>query len=232
MKGPSMAKQYRTLLTLMTAGMLFLPLPAFAQQADPVVVLATTKGQIAIRVLSGMVPNTSRNFLDLVNRGYYDGKIFHRVEGWVIQGGCPYGNGQGNFTDPDTGQERFIPLEINRNVGHNRAGMVAMARSQNPNSASCQFYILKRPMPQLNGQYAVFAVVVGGLDTVYRIGVGDRIISATIAGANRPSSDSQASESESHETQSRETRQTTPTKSSAGSSSSGGATQQGSESGF
>lgn len=152
-------------------------------QGDPVVVLETDKGRIAIRVFRNMVPTTAGNFLDLVSRGYYDGKIFHRVEGWVIQGGCPYGNGQGNFTDPDTGRERFVPLEINRNLNHNQAGVVAMARSNDPNSGSCQFYILKKPMAQLNGKYAVFGGVVGGIDTIYRINPGDRILSARIANA-------------------------------------------------
>lgn len=156
------------------------PTPAYAGQ-DPVVLMSTTKGTIAIRVFAGMVPRTANNFLDLVNRGYYNGKIFHRVENWLIQGGCPFGNGQGNFVDPDTGQVRYVPLEINRNLGHGQAGMVAMARSANPNSASCQFYILKKGMPQLNGQYAVFGMVVGGLQNVYRIGIGDQIISAQIA---------------------------------------------------
>ncbi len=141
-----------------------------------------------------MVPYTANNFLDLVSRGYYDGKSFHRVEGWVVQGGCPYGNGQGNYTDPDTGRERFIRLEINRNLNHNVPGVVAMARGQSPDSASCQFYILKKPMAQLNGKYAVFGGVVDGLNNIYRISPGDRIISAQIAGgqAQRASSQEQS----------------------------------------
>jgi cyclophilin family peptidyl-prolyl cis-trans isomerase len=155
--------------------------PACAQN-DPIVILQTTKGRIVIRVFRNMVPYTANNFLDLVSRGYYDGKSFHRVEGWVVQGGCPYGNGQGNYTDPDTGRERFIRLEINRNLNHNSAGVVAMARGQGLDSASCQFYILKKPMSQLNGKYAVFGGVVDGLNNIYRIAPGDRIISAQIAG--------------------------------------------------
>ena len=154
---------------------------AFAQN-DPIVILQTTKGRIVIRVFRNMVPYTANNFLDLVSRGYYDGKSFHRVESWVVQGGCPYGNGQGNYTDPDTGRERFLRLEINRNLNHNSAGVVAMARGQSLDSASCQFYILKKPMSQLNGKYAVFGGVVDGLNNIYRIAPGDRIISAQIAG--------------------------------------------------
>ncbi|MBU6450855.1 MAG: peptidylprolyl isomerase [Cyanobacteria bacterium REEB67] len=164
-----------------------------AQGADPVVVMQTTRGTMAIRVYASMAPKTASNFLDLVSRGFYDGKTFHRVESWCIQGGCPFGNGQGSFTDPDTGQTRYIPLEINRKLGHYAPGVVAMARSSNPNSASCQFYILKKAMPQLNGQYAVFGGVIQGLNTIYGIGPGDRIIHAEIAsnggGDNQSSSE-------------------------------------------
>jgi cyclophilin family peptidyl-prolyl cis-trans isomerase len=150
------------------------------QQADPIVVMETTKGTMAIRVYVNMVPNTARNFLDLVSRGFYDGKTFHRVETWCIQGGDPNGNGTGNFVDPASGEARYIPLEINRNLRHSAPGVVAMARSQNPNSASCQFYIVKRAMTQLDGQYAIFGGVVKGLNTIYGIRPGDRIIHAEI----------------------------------------------------
>ncbi|MBS1992251.1 MAG: peptidylprolyl isomerase [Cyanobacteria bacterium SZAS LIN-3] len=147
---------------------------------DPVVLMKTTKGTMAIRVFSRMAPTTARNFLDLVRRGYYDGKTFHRVERWCIQGGCPIGDGTGSYCEPETGRPRFIPLEINRNLSHSAAGVVAMARSTNPNSASCQFYILKSPMRQLDGQYAIFGGVVEGLNTIYGINIGDRIIHAEI----------------------------------------------------
>jgi len=128
-----------------------------------------------------------------VQRGYYNGKTFHRVENWLIQGGCPIGNGQGNYVDPQTGQVRQIPLEINRNFGH-VPGAVAMARSNNPNSASCQFYILKKQMPQLNGQYAIFGGVVRGMDTVNRIGIGDRMIRASIIDNNQNPNNSNTGE--------------------------------------
>jgi len=154
--------------------------PGRAQQSDPVVIMQTTKGTMAIRVYVNMVPTTARNFLDLVSRGFYDGKSFHRVETWCIQGGDPNGNGQGSFVDPATGRTRYIPLEINRSLHHSAAGVVAMARSDNPNSASCQFYILKKPMTQLDGQYAIFGGVVKGLSTIYGIAPGDRIVHAEI----------------------------------------------------
>jgi cyclophilin family peptidyl-prolyl cis-trans isomerase len=154
--------------------------PSQSQSADPIVVMQTTKGTMAIRVYANMVPTTARNFLDLVSRGFYDGKSFHRIETWCIQGGDPNGNGSGSFVDPNTGQTRYIPLEINNKLGHYAPGVVAMARSDNPNSASCQFYILKKAMPQLNGQYAIFGGVVNGLNTIYSIQRGDRIIHAEI----------------------------------------------------
>jgi peptidyl-prolyl cis-trans isomerase B (cyclophilin B) len=151
-----------------------------AQGSDPVVLMQTSKGPLYIRVFLSAVPYTSRNFLDLVQRGFYNGLIFHRVETWCIQGGDPKGNGTGNFVDPATGRPRFMRLEINRNLRHNAAGVVAMARSNNPDSASCQFYITKAPMGQLDGQYSIFGGVVKGINTVFQIVPGDRIISAEI----------------------------------------------------
>jgi len=155
--------------------------PATAQGGDPVVTMETSKGPITIRVLRSMVPYTSNNFLDLVSRGFYNGLTFHRVENWCIQGGDPNGNGSGDFIDPQTGQPRLLNLEINRNLHHN-IGMVAMARNSNPNSASCQFYIMKARQPMLDGKYTIFGTVLDGMNSVYGIGVGDRIISAQIAG--------------------------------------------------
>ncbi len=148
---------------------------------DPIVRLDTSKGPIFIRVFRSAAPITCNNFLDLVARRFYPGKIFHRIENWCIQGGDPNGNGSGNFIDPATGGPRFIPLEINRNLRHTSAGIVAMARqANNVNSASCQFYILKCPMPQLDGKYAIFGKVVGGMEAVYSMRRGDVIQNAMI----------------------------------------------------
>jgi cyclophilin family peptidyl-prolyl cis-trans isomerase len=133
-----------------------------------------------MRIFYSMVPYTAGNFLDLVESGFYNGLTFHRVENWVVQGGDPNGDGSGNATDPNTGQPHFIRLETNPSLNHNQPGMVAMARSNSPNSASCQFYITKGAAPWCNGKYAVFGRVVGSMDAVYAMRVGDRIISATI----------------------------------------------------
>jgi cyclophilin family peptidyl-prolyl cis-trans isomerase len=153
-------------------------MPAFA--SDPVVCLNTTKGPIYIRVFVGMVPNTGGAFLDLVQRGFYSGSAFHRVESWCIQGGGPNGNPNGVFVHPESGQVRRLRLEINRNLSHSGPGVVAMARTQDRNSASCQFYITKQQTRFLDGNYAIFGGVVQGMNTVFSIRPGDGILSAEI----------------------------------------------------
>ncbi len=159
--------------------------PAQSQGADQIVQLQTTKGPIVIRVFYSMVPTNAGNFLELVDSGFYNGLRFHRVENWLIQGGDPNGDGSGCATDSNTGQTKYLPLELNRNLNHNQAGMVAMARfGNNLNSASCQFYITKSPAGWCNGKYTVFGRVVNGMNTVYAIRPGDRIISASILQQN------------------------------------------------
>ncbi len=167
---------------------------AHAQGADPIVVMQTTRGQIAIRVYRSMAPRTAWNFLDLVSRGFYNGLIFHRIENWCIQGGDPLGNGTGDFIDPQTGRARYVDLEVSPRLHHNAAGVVAMARpGNNINGNSCQFYILKAPMPGLDNQYSIFGGVVDGLNVVRSIGRGDRIISAQIVEGGGPAAQPQSS---------------------------------------
>jgi peptidyl-prolyl cis-trans isomerase B (cyclophilin B) len=144
----------------------------------------TTKGAITLELFEDKAPITAGNFIDLVERGFYNGLTFHRFEpGFVIQGGCPVGNGTGGFTDPATGRERRIKLEVSPELKHGDAGAVAMARSQNPDSASCQFYITLGPAAFLDMQYAVFGRVIDGMDAVQKIRAGDRINSATLIAA-------------------------------------------------
>ena len=146
---------------------------------NPVVVLETTKGTIKIEVFTAEnngAPKTGANFLDLVNRGFYNGLTFHRYEpGFVIQGGCPKGTGTGGFVDPTTNKERRIPLEVRPDLKHDKAGMVAMARSNDPNSASSQFYITLAPASFLDMQYAVFGKVTEGLDAALALRDGDKM---------------------------------------------------------
>ncbi|MBY0356881.1 MAG: peptidylprolyl isomerase [Candidatus Obscuribacterales bacterium] len=157
-----------------------------ASAADQIVEMQTDKGPIVMRIYYSAVPYTAGNFLDLVERGFYNGLTFHRVESWCIQGGCPNGNGTGNYVDPGTGQPRFLKLEIHRGLSHSAEGIIAMARSQDPHSASCQFYILKAATPQLDGKYAIFGRVVAGMPTVFKIRPGDRILSAHILKKENP----------------------------------------------
>lgn len=147
---------------------------------DKIVVMDTSKGQIKMKIF-GETPITSGNFLDLVEKGFYNGLSFHRYEpGFVIQGGCPRGTGTGSYTDPNTNKERRIQLEVKPNLKHDKAGMVAMARSSDPNSASCQFYITLAAAKFLDMQYAVFGTVTEGLPVVQELRAGDKILKAEI----------------------------------------------------
>jgi peptidyl-prolyl cis-trans isomerase B (cyclophilin B) len=149
---------------------------------DPVVLLQTTQGNIKIKVFKKQAPITANNFMDLVNRHFYDGLKFHRyVPSFVIQGGDPTGTGGGDFIDPQTHQARTIQLEKVQGLNHDAAGMVAMARTNDPNSASCQFYITLAPQPFLDNPpgYAVFGKVIDGMDAVMKLRQGDKMIKVT-----------------------------------------------------
>jgi cyclophilin family peptidyl-prolyl cis-trans isomerase len=151
---------------------------------DPVVVVQTTKGTIKVQIYKKDAPISSDNFLDLVNRGFYNGLTFHRYEpGFVIQGGCPKGTGTGGFVDPNTGRERRIQLEVNTsnpNLKHNAAGVLAMARSNDPNSASSQFYFTLGDASFLDNNYAVFGRVQEGLDVVQALRAGDKMTNVSV----------------------------------------------------
>lgn len=169
----------------------------------------TVKGKdtpIVIELNGNEAPTTAGNFADLVAKGVYDGLVFHRViPGFVAQGGDPQGKdpnfagtlGTGGFIDPETGQERRIPLEIKLEgddqptysqaklpgasvvLKHDR-GVIAMARSMMPDSASSQFYIALEDLESLDGDYAVFGKVTQGMNVVDSIKQGDRINTAKI----------------------------------------------------
>lgn len=123
--------------------------------------------KIEIELYPEIAPITCENFLDLVSHGFYDGLTFHRViRGFMIQGGCPKGNGTG-------GSGRNIKGEFSRNgvkndLKHTR-GVLSMARAQDPDSASSQFFIMHEDAPHLDGSYAAFGKVVSGLDVVDEI---------------------------------------------------------------
>ncbi len=150
------------------------------KMTEPVVSIETNKGTIVIQLFTKDAPITSGNFLDLVKRGFYNGLTFHRYEpNFVIQGGCPKGTGTGGFVDTATGSERRIQLEVKPNLKHGEAGMVAMARSNEPNSASSQFYFTLAPASFLDQKYAVFGKVTSGLDVVMQLRKGDQMLKVT-----------------------------------------------------
>ena len=153
-----------------------------AKQKDPLAVMTTSKGEITIRLFRKFAPNTVANFIELAQKGFYNGLSFHRVEpGFVIQGGCPNANGSGLYIEPDTNKPRFLNLELSPSLKHNAPGVVAMANfGKNPNSASCQFYITLSAQPKLDNKYSIFGGVVSGMDVVNRIAIGDKIVSLKI----------------------------------------------------
>ena len=136
-------------------------------------VIAMEKGgEITIEFFPEDAPKTVENFVKLARKGFYDGLTFHRVEpGFVVQGGDPKGDGSG-------GPGYTIKAEFNKQA-HLR-GTVAMARTNDPDSAGSQFYICFKPAPFLDGKYTVFGQVVKGMEVVDRIQVGDRMKSVKI----------------------------------------------------
>lgn len=139
------------------------------------VTMETSKGTVQIALYDKDAPRTAANFAALANKGFYDGLTFHRYEpGFVIQGGDPKGDGTG-------GSGTTIPLETSPKLLHEK-GVIAMARSNDPDSASSQFYFTLAPAPFLDGKYAVFGKVTSGMDVVEKLRKGDKIISARVVG--------------------------------------------------
>lgn len=138
-----------------------------------IAVIETNKGTIRAELYTQDAPITSQNFIDLANGGFYNGLTFHRYEpGFVIQGGDPNGDGTG-------GSPRKIPLEISKKLTHVK-GALAMARTNDPNSASSQFYIALEDVHFLDGNYAVFGKVIGGMDVAGQLRAGDSMTRISI----------------------------------------------------
>jgi peptidyl-prolyl cis-trans isomerase B (cyclophilin B) len=145
--------------------------------ADRSATIETNKGTIVVQLYETAAPITAGNFIELAEKGFYDGLTFHRyVKGFVIQGGDPDGNGSG-------GSGRNIKLEVSPSLKHDSAGVMAMARSSHPDSASSQFYFTLDPAPHLDNSYAVFGKVSSGLDVVLSLREGDRMSKVTIGDA-------------------------------------------------
>ena len=179
-----MGKKLQTMLLMLSATMLLMTgcsgsgsTPAPAEKPAPntegqkpaaatknrVVRVETNKGVIRIEMYEDKAPITTKNFIDLATKGYYDGVIFHRViDGFMIQGGDPTGTGRG-------GPGYNIPDEFHVELKHDGAGIISMANA-GPNTGGSQFFITLGPTPHLNNRHAVFGKVIEGLDVVKAIG--------------------------------------------------------------
>jgi len=121
-------------------------------------------GEVTIELYPEVAPNTVNNFISLVESEFYDGLIFHRViPGFMIQGGDPEGNGMGGPGYSIKGE--FSSNGFDNNLAHTR-GVISMARSQHPDSAGSQFFIMTDTASQLDGDYAAFGKVIAGMDVV------------------------------------------------------------------
>lgn len=124
-------------------------------------------GTITVALIESEAPETVKNFVDLVQKGFYDGLTFHRImSGFMIQGGDPLGNGTGGSDKEIKGE--FMSNGVNNRLSHVR-GAISMARSQDPNSASSQFFIVHEDSNFLDGNYACFGYVTDGMDVVDKI---------------------------------------------------------------
>ena len=124
-------------------------------------------GEIQIELYAETAPNTVRNFVSLVSKGFYNGSTFHRViPGFMIQGGDPEGNGMGGPGYTIAGE--FAMNGFHNDLKHTR-GVLSMARAMDPNSAGSQFFIMVEDAPHLDNQYAAFGRVITGMDVCDRI---------------------------------------------------------------
>ena len=149
---------------------------------NPIVTInVENRGVIKVELYPEIAPNTVNNFIDLINKGFYDGLIFHRViPGFMIQGGCPEGTGMGN-------PGYSIKGEFSRNGFKNelkhKKGVLSMARAMDPNSAGSQFFLMVNDSPHLDDQYASFGKVIEGIE------VADEIVNTKRNRDDRPSED-------------------------------------------
>jgi peptidyl-prolyl cis-trans isomerase B (cyclophilin B) len=147
------------------------------QQSELIAAIDTGKGKIRLRLFADQVPVTVGSFVNLSNRGYYNGLKFHRVlDNFMIQGGCPYGNGTGGpgykFED------EFVP-----GLRHHKPGLLSMANA-GPGTNGSQFFITHVPTPWLDDKHTIFGEILGDEDqnVVNSIAQGDKILSITIEG--------------------------------------------------
>jgi peptidyl-prolyl cis-trans isomerase A (cyclophilin A) len=131
---------------------------------NSIVVFDTSMGSFKAEIFEDKVPITAKNFLGLVKKGFYNGLIFHRViDGFMIQGGDPSGDGTG-------GPGYTIPDEFRADLKHDSEGMLSMANTGQPGTGGSQFFITLAPTPWLDGKHAIFGKVTEGMDVVRKIG--------------------------------------------------------------
>lgn len=143
-------------------------------------------GTIKLELDADTAPITVTNFVNLVNDKFYDGLTFHRIiEGFMIQGGDPLGNGTGGSKENIKGE--FSSNGVVNNISHTR-GVISMARSSEPNSASSQFFIVHQDSTFLDGQYAAFGHVTSGMDVVDKIAESAKVEddNGTVLKENQP----------------------------------------------
>ena len=136
--------------------------------ANPIVTFTMENGDVMkAELYPEIAPTSVNNFVNLVQKGFYDGLIFHRViAGFMIQGGDPNGDGTGGSSEKIKGE--FKSNGVQNNISHVR-GTISMARSSANNSASSQFFIMQKDTTSLDGQYAAFGTVTSGMDIVDKI---------------------------------------------------------------
>ena len=151
--------------------------------SNPIATITMADGRVMkAELYPDKAPNTVNNFISLANKGFYDGKIFHRViPGFMIQGGCPNGNGMGGPGYQIDGE--FAANGFKQNDIVHTTGVLSMARTMAPNSAGSQFFIMHANAPHLDGEYTAFGKVTDGLDTV------DEIASTRTGRQDRPVAD-------------------------------------------
>ncbi len=149
---------------------------------NPIVTIEMEDGGVLrAELYPEVAPNSVNNFISLVKQGFYDGLIFHRViPGFMIQGGCPDGNGMGGPGYSIQGE--FSSNRFENDLKHDR-GVLSMARAMDPDSAGSQFFIMVEKAPHLDGDYAAFGMVTEGME------VADRIVSAPTGWGDKPKAD-------------------------------------------
>ena len=149
---------------------------------NPIVTIEMENGdKMVAELYPHIAPNTVNNFISLVNSGYYDGIIFHRViKGFMIQGGCPNGNGMGGPGYSIAGE--FSSNGFTNNLKHEK-GVLSMARAMHPDSAGSQFFIMVEDAPHLDGLYASFGKFIEGLE------VADKIVNTKRDYSDKPYED-------------------------------------------